>query len=69
MPQASAELNKEWDGPSDKKAIKYLTAAGYILTREYQWKKPTPEHVPTDKEKSAIWFLIDEWDFGGYIDV
>lgn len=71
MPQASQELREEWmaDGiASDEKAMQYLKAAGYRLTRQWFWIKPTPAHSPTDKEWSAICFLVDEWDFGGIVN-
>lgn len=64
MPQASSELNEEWDGPDDSTAIAYLEKRGYRLTRGWRWVKPAPDHVPTDKEQRAIQFLIDEWDMG-----
>lgn len=73
MPQASEELRKEWmsstDEPSDQVAMKYLQEHGYKLTRSYQWILPTPAHLPTEKEQSAIRFLINEWDFGGVTTV
>lgn len=64
MPQATDELAAEWPG-MDEEAINYLQAQGYKLTRRYEWKPPTPEHEPTDREVSAIVYLMDEWDFGG----
>lgn len=65
MPQASDELRAEWNGPDDATAIKFLTDAGYKLTRGWEWLLPVPNHEPTEKEISAIQFLVDEWDFGG----
>jgi hypothetical protein len=68
MPQASEEQRQEWGedgGAGEGKAIAYLKAAGYTLLPNWFWRKPSPEHKPTEKELGAIWFLIDEWDFGG----
>lgn len=66
MPQASSEQQAEW-GIDDGPVIKFLEAAGYRMTRTFFWVLPTPDHVPTEKEYSAIDFLIDEWDFGGIV--
>lgn len=67
MPQASSELNEEWDGPGDETAIRYLQDAGYWLTPRREWVMPWGRHDPTPKASSAIRFLIDEWDFGGIV--
>lgn len=65
MPQASDEQRAEWDGPNDYTAVKFLEDAGYKIRRDWQWELPASDHTPTEKEISAIRFLIDEWDFGG----
>lgn len=64
MPQATPELRAAWPG-GDKEALNYLHAHGYRLDRRWAWERPYPEHVPTEREWSAIRFLIDEWDFDG----
>jgi hypothetical protein len=64
MPQASDEQRTEW-GIDDAPVIAFLENRGYKLTRQWTWVLPTPDHHPTEKEISAICFLIDEWDFGG----
>jgi hypothetical protein len=67
MPQASPELAAEWQ--DDETAIKFLIARGYQLTRKWQWKPPKDASgnlvEPTDIERRAIRYLIDEWDFDG----
>lgn len=68
MPQASDEQHAEWNGPGDATAIKYLEDAGYDLTRSWCWIKPSTKHIPTEKEISAVRFLIDEWDFGPIVN-
>jgi hypothetical protein len=66
MPQATPELQwMDGDTPSDKKAAEYLEAAGYRLRPNRFWDKPSPGHVVTTKEQSALDFLIMEWDYGG----
>jgi hypothetical protein len=69
MPQASAELQDEWrhgeDGGGDDLAIQFLRAAGYVLRRDWTWRRPQPPRNPTDKELSAVRYLMDEWDFDG----
>lgn len=70
MPQASEELRREWmasDADSDAVACRYLEAQGYRQTREWQWIKPKPDHVITEKEGRALQFLFEEWDYGGVV--
>lgn len=74
MPQASEELRAQWrhsdvDG-GDVLAIGFLVSQGYRLRRDgsWEWDKPTPEHVPSEREISAACYLIEEWDFGGIAD-
>ena len=66
MPTASDEARVEWNGPMEDTAMDFLQAAGYRLTRDWQWRPPHPDHQITDKERSAVCFLIYEWDFGGH---
>jgi hypothetical protein len=49
-------------------ACKYLTAKGYVEARNGFWQKPTPDHRITEDELKAIWYLVEEWDFGGVTD-
>jgi hypothetical protein len=66
LPTASGEQREEW-GIADAPVIAFLEERGYILQDNWTWTHPCPEHFqPTDKEISAVWFLIDEWDFGGF---
>lgn len=70
MPQASDEQRFRWggeDGIGEDKAIAYLQACGYVLRRNWTWIPPSPWHHPSPSELDALWFLIDEWDFGGVI--
>lgn len=68
MPQASDEQRAAWggvQGVGDDKALDYLKERGFVLTRQWEWRKPTPDHEMTDEDWGAISFLIDEWDYGG----
>lgn len=65
MPQASDELRAEWDGPDDTKAVKFLRDAGYTLNGDWSWSSPGGRE-PTEKEWSAITFMVHEWDYGGW---
>jgi hypothetical protein len=68
MPQATEEQRKLWggrNGVGEDKAENFLQSHGYILQRNWTWKKPTPTHTVTQEEYEAICFLIDEWDYGG----
>jgi hypothetical protein len=64
MPQATEELRAEWPG-HDQQAMAHLEAAGYRLERDWTWTRPQPGHQPSERDWSAIRYLIDEWDFGG----
>jgi len=64
MPQASTHLRKEW-GVYTTEAINYLENHGWILTRQWQWKRLDGRRKPRRKEWRAMCFLIEEWDFGG----
>lgn len=64
MPQASDEQRAEW-GISEDRAMRHLDERGFVLGRDWYWRKPSPDYVMTAKDWSAIDFLCDEWDFGG----
>lgn len=64
MPQTTPERAARWPG-MDSEATNFLSAAGYELNRDWTWTKPTPEHVPTERERDAAIYLIEEWDFDG----
>lgn len=61
---------EEWDrdDPSDYSACEYLREQGYIESPNGYWIKPYPDYRVSAEELAAIWFLIDEYDFGGIID-
>ena len=69
MPTASPELRNRWmseeDAGGDQTAMTFLNDRGYRLRRDWTWLTPTPDHVITEDEDSAILFLMMEWDFGG----
>ena len=69
MPQATEELRAAWPG-GDEEAIQYLYMQGYKDHPEHRWhwQKPNPNHVPTTREVSAMQYLVDEWDYGGWVD-
>ena len=66
MPQTTPERAARWPG-MDSQAMKFLEKQGYKLTRNWRWKLPSENHNVTEKEKDAILYLIQEWDFGGTI--
>ena len=65
MPQSTPERRKRW-GVSTRKAEAFLMKHGFVLTREWHWIVP-PGHKITEKERDAVIFLIEEWDFGGIL--
>jgi hypothetical protein len=68
MPQASDEQRAAWggmQGVGDDKALDHLQGRGFVLTRSWEWRKPSPDYVVDADDAGAINFLIDEWDYGG----
>lgn len=65
MPSGPPELHEKWE--TDGKAIRYLEACGYKLTKHFHWLLPDRNHRPTNEEQEAITYLIYEWDFGGIL--
>lgn len=66
MPQAAPELRAQWPG-GDKEAINHLQDRGYRLNRGWAWIRPFAQTIPTERDLSAIQYLIDEWDFDGLL--
>lgn len=62
---------EKWFGdPIDEYGpIKFLESRGYELTPRWEWKLPVPNHTISIDEWECIMFLVDEWDFGGWIRV
>jgi hypothetical protein len=75
MPTASDELRDLMgkmfgDRISDAGPMKFLTTAGYKLTRGWEWEpKPgvTGYNGMTQDEYACLLFLVKEWDFGGLV--
>jgi hypothetical protein len=64
MPSAAPELQAKWPG-GDAEALGVLAAVGYKNNPDWTWTRPKPGHEPTERELSAICYMIDEWDYGG----
>ncbi len=64
MPQTTPERAARWPG-MDAEAMGFLQKQGYVLRKDWLWTKPKPDHEPTERERDAILYLIEEWDFGG----
>lgn len=69
MPQATRELRARWDGPGFEKALDFLRERGYRLTGDWCWVPPTNSPTIPEDEESAIQFMIEEWDYGGWIEM
>lgn len=65
MPSGPPELHAKWE--TDGNALTYLEKNGYILTRRFNLLTPKPDHKISEEEKSALMYLILEWDYGGAI--
>lgn len=65
MPQASEELRAMWPGGDDQ-AMFYLHGRGYKYSfNEHTRRLPWPGFIVSDLDRSALDYLIWEWDFGG----
>lgn len=56
-------VGNEWHG--DHQAISYLRSRGYRLLHDWSWVRPNADHVVTDRDRTAMQYLKDEWDFDG----
>lgn len=66
MPSTTPELAAKFpDG--DQEAMSVLRSGGYVLTRRWEWYHPLDKE-PTERERDAIIYLIEEWDFDGLIN-
>ena len=67
MPQASESEHewalKEFGNIDDATIAGWLKKEGYELTDAWVWIKPN--RLISNKERGAINFLMDEWDYGG----
>ena len=66
MPQTTHERAARWPG-RDGQAMEYLEGQGYKLTRQWSWVIPEGQYEPTEREEDAILYLIQEWDFAGWV--
>lgn len=64
MPQSTPERRERWK--DDQTAIAFLKERGYKLRPDWHWERPQA-HEPTEDERDAIIYLIEEWDFGPWI--
>ena len=46
-----------------QKAIDFLVSKGWTLSRQFNFFSPRPYGQCSQEEKSAILYLLDEWDF------
>lgn len=71
MPTASDELRSvitQWfGGIEDYPVVKFLESHGFTLTRQWFWIKPVPSHHTSPIEYTCLQFLVDEWDYGGFV--
>lgn len=64
MPSSTPERQEKWI--DDRTAMQYLFDRGLRLDRTWYWVTDN-DRTLTDEEADAIAYLIEEWDFGGYI--
>ena len=51
----------------DTEAINFLQSRGYKLQRNWSWLMPVGKTMPNEREEDAILYLIEEWDFDGWV--
>jgi hypothetical protein len=66
MPQTTPDRAARWPG-MDSQAIDYLQSRGYRLLRNWSWLLPEGKARPDEREEDAILYLIEEWDFDGWV--
>ncbi len=71
MPQAAKSERERCggeEGIGDDKAMAYLQRRGWISCPDgiWRWADSDVERHPTSAEYDAMWFLVDEWDYGLY---
>jgi len=49
----------------DGQAIVYLEKHGFVRDENWSWYLPKPGHVLTRRERDAVIYLQEEWDWGG----
>jgi hypothetical protein len=62
MPSASPEVRAAWPG-GDAEAIQLLKRCGWTMDPPGTWQRPIFAHVISDREYSALEYLIFEWDY------
>lgn len=70
MPQASETQRQKWGGAQgvgEDKACEFLKSRGWMLQQDWSWQHPEGRH-PTEEEQDAAQFLVDEWDWGWFVD-
>lgn len=73
MPSASEEdrdLMRKWFGSIDDYGPRQLLKShGFFLTEGWEWVLPTLTHRVSEIELACMWFLMDEWDYGGLAEI
>jgi len=49
----------------DGQAITYLESRGFVLGDNWCWFLPKPGHVLSRRERDAVIYLVEEFDWGG----
>lgn len=69
MPTASDKLRnfaqQTFGGLDIPPVQKELEMRGFTLTKDWCWQR---SRQPSNFEWDCIYFLIQEWDYGGYIE-
>lgn len=68
MPTATDEDRAQWreqDGSiGEHRPIRFLEIRGFELGPDWYWRLPPNRDRPNEEELSAIYYLVDEWDYG-----
>lgn len=65
MPQTTLERAARWPG-GEKEATKCLRDGGWMLGFDWAWRH-WDRRQPTERERDAAQYLIEEWDYNGLV--
>ena len=64
MPQSTPERQERWK--DDRRALNFLSRRGVRVDRTWHFYT-TNDRKLDDDEADAVAYMIEEWDFNGYI--
>lgn len=68
MPQTIPERAARWPG-GDQQAMTHLASRGFRMPHDGRWTYHHPTltwETMSERDRDAIIYLAEEWDFGGF---